>query len=97
MKTSERIAELDKQRGAKVAAMQELLEKGSSESRTLTDDENGVFQNLKTDIGTIQRDLDNLREMESIIAKHAQVAGGRSDRRSRRASTSRRASASRAT
>jgi HK97 family phage major capsid protein len=71
MKISERIAELTKQRAAKVAAMEELHEKSEKESRAFNDDENKSFTELEKDIGDLDTTIERLRGHEKIMARAA--------------------------
>ena len=71
MKLSERIADLIKQRAAKVKAMEDLHEKSETENRAFSDDENKTFAELEKDIGDLDTTIDRLREHEKIISRSA--------------------------
>ena len=71
MKISERIAEMLKQRAAKVAALEELSEKSEKENRAFNPDEQTAFDEVKKSIAEIDETVTRLREQESIIARSA--------------------------
>src|SRR5262245_51743885 len=71
MKVSERIAELLKERGLKVTALEELAEKAEKESRVFNADEQTAFDETKKAIEEIDGHVERLRETEAIIARAA--------------------------
>lgn len=66
---SDQIAELGKTRGAKVVALEEILTKAETETRALNESEQTGFDELRDEIGRLDKHLENLRETESIIAR----------------------------
>lgn len=66
---SDQLAELGKQRGAKVVALEELLGKAETESRVLNEGEQTGFDELRAEIAALDKHIDNLRETESVIAR----------------------------
>lgn len=68
---SDQITELGKQRGAKVAALEELLAKAETETRVLNDDEQTGFDGLRAEISGLDKHIENLRETENVIARSA--------------------------
>lgn len=71
MKISERIAEMLKQRAAKVTALEELSEKSEKENRAFNADEQSAFDEVQKSIAEIDETVKRLREQESIIARSA--------------------------
>jgi HK97 family phage major capsid protein len=71
MKVSERIAELLKQRAAKVTALEELSEKSEKENRAFNGEEQSAFDEVKKSIEEVDETIERLRAQESIIARAA--------------------------
>lgn len=65
---SEQIKGLHEQRTAKVALMEELVEKSESEARSFTDPENEQFETLKSDISDLDNRIKKLEETEKMVA-----------------------------
>jgi len=71
VKTSERIAELLKQRAAKVTTLEELADKSEKESRVFNADESVAFDEVSKSIKDIDDHVTRLRETEAIVARSA--------------------------
>lgn len=71
MKVSERIADLLKDRGAKVTALEEFAEKSEKESRVFNADEQTAFDETTEAIKQIDGHIERLRETEAIVARAA--------------------------
>jgi hypothetical protein len=67
MKTyKEQIADLEATRKSKAARMKAIQEKATEQSRTLDTGEQEEFDSLKDAIGTIDKNIGNLRELEAM-------------------------------
>lgn len=75
-KVSERIAELQTQRAAKVRAMEDLQEISDKESRAFTTEENAAFDEVEKSIKEIDETIGRLRAQEQIIARSAAPVAG---------------------
>lgn len=71
MKISERLAQLRAQRGEQVVAMETLLAKSMDENRSFDDAEQTGFDERKSAIAGIDKQIDNFEEMERTMAKSA--------------------------
>lgn len=71
MKISDQIAELLKTRGAKVAALQDLVEKSEKEGRQFNADEANAFDQLNKEIEDIDAHAKRLQGLEDTIARTA--------------------------
>lgn len=71
MKLNERLVQLRTQRGEKVAAMETLLGKATDEGRTFDDTEQAGFDDCKASIAGLDKQIDNMEEMERTLAKGA--------------------------
>jgi HK97 family phage major capsid protein len=85
MKISEQVAELQKKRGQKVAAMEELRARVETDGgRVFTDEETSAFDECTAEVKKIDGQAERLREMELIVARQStpivtdiRVSGGR--------------------
>lgn len=66
---SDQIAEISKLRGSKVVALEELLTKAESENRTLNEEEQTAFDQLKEEVAAQDAHLERLRDAEAIMAR----------------------------
>jgi HK97 family phage major capsid protein len=71
MKISEQIAELQKKRGLKVQAMEELRERTQTDNRVFTDEESTAFDEVSGEVKKIDTQIEKLTEMELIVARQA--------------------------
>lgn len=71
MKLSERIAQLKKQRGDKVTAMEAIHAKAMEEGRSFDETEQSAFDDLKSDVASVDKQLENCLEMEKLMIKTA--------------------------
>jgi HK97 family phage major capsid protein len=69
MTVSERIAELLKQRAAKVKALEELSEKSEKENRAMNDEENAASDEVEKAIEDLDATIERLKKQEAIIAR----------------------------
>lgn len=76
MTISEQIAALLKQRGAHVAALEELRARTEKEARVFTSEEQTAFDEATGKIKDIDAQTTRLREMEQLLARTAQPADG---------------------
>jgi HK97 family phage major capsid protein len=71
MKISDQIAELQKKRGDKVKAMEELNERIQKESRVFTSEESAAFDECADEVKKFDTQVDKLNELEKIIMRQA--------------------------
>lgn len=75
-KTSERIAELQKQRAAKVEALSKLSEISEAEGRAMNDDEARAFDEGDAEIKSMDETITRLRTLEATLARGAEHVNG---------------------
>ena len=76
MKTSERIAELLKQRETKVTALATLADTSETEGRAMNEDELRAFDECDTEIKSIDSNVERLRKLEATLARGAEQVNG---------------------
>lgn len=76
MTIAERIAAFEATRAAKIARMEEITDAAGKEGRTKDEAEREEFDTLKADVAEIDRELNDLREMEKLAQKKAKPVDG---------------------
>ena len=74
MKLNERLVQLRTQRGEKVTAMETLLSKANDEGRSFDETEQAAFDDCKSVISSLDKQIDNCEEMERATMKSASNA-----------------------
>jgi len=71
MTLAERIAQLKKLRGDKVIAMEGIHAKAMEEGRSFDETEQTTFDQFKSDVASVDKQLENCLEMEKLLLKTA--------------------------
>jgi HK97 family phage major capsid protein len=75
MKISSQIELLEKQRGAAITAMEAVYQRAAADGRTFDQGEQDAFEEKKAEIASVDKQLANLRDLESLMAtKSAPIA-----------------------
>lgn len=80
--TAERIAAFEAARAAKAARMQEVSDAAAERGETKNESEQDEFDGLRSELGAIDRELKDLRDLESLQIKKAVPVEGASPRKS---------------